>query len=66
MLDRSSDGVRAQYLVICDSISQFLNEAIQDVGVVNILEKPHKPMLFVKQSKLCNNSSQLPAKTMQS
>jgi hypothetical protein len=61
-----SDGfggrVSTPYLIICDSISQFFDEPIQDVGVVDILEELHQPVLFVKRSKLCDNSSQPPVK----
>ena len=48
------------YLIICDSISQVLDEAIQDVGVVGVVQKLHEPILSRKRSELGNNLSQLP------
>ena len=62
MLNSASDGVGAIYLIICDSISQFFDEAIQNVGVVNVIDELYNAMLFSKRSKICNNSSQLPVK----
>ena len=62
MLDSPSDQVRIAYLIIRDSVSQFFDEPIQNVGMVNVLQELHEPLLFSKRSELYDNSSQLPAK----
>ena len=36
-LDGFGDGTSASYLIICDRVSQVLDEAIQDAGVVSVL-----------------------------
>jgi hypothetical protein len=61
VLDGFNGRVSIPNLVICDGISQLFDEPIQDVGVVDIFEELHKPVLVIKRSKLCNNSSQPPA-----
>jgi hypothetical protein len=61
VLDGFSGRVSTPNLVICDGISQFFDEPIQDVGVVNILEELHQPVLVIKRFKLFDNSSQPPA-----
>jgi hypothetical protein len=60
VLDGFSGRVSTPNLVICDGISQFFDEPIQDVGVVDILEELHKPVLVIKRTKLCDNSGQPP------
>ena len=38
-LDRSLGEVRDTYLIVCDGISQILDEAIQGVDTIGILQK---------------------------
>ena len=59
-LDSSGDRGSASCLIICDDVNQFFDEAIQDVGMVNIVEELHQPMLFSKRLKFCNDFGQLP------
>ena len=59
-MSSSPGGDRDTYLVICDSISEVLDEAVQSVGVVDVLQELQKLMLFRKRSELCNDPSQLP------
>ena len=59
-MSSSPDGDRDTYLVICDSISEVLDEAVQSVGVVDVLQELQKLMLFRKRSELCNDPNQLP------
>ena len=65
MLDGSSGQALVAYLIIRDSISQFFDESVQDVGMVDVLEEFHKPMLFCQRFELYDNSSQLPAKGLE-
>ena len=61
-LDGSGGRVRVPYLIIRDCVNYVFNESAQDIGVINVPEELHKPMLLGKWSKVCNNSGQLPAK----
>ena len=44
--DRSYNSAGAAYLVIYDSISQILDEAVQRIGVVGVLQEFRKFMLL--------------------
>ena len=55
--------VSVAYLVIRDYITKILNEAIQDVGVVYVVQELQKPMLFGQLSKPGHNPFQLTART---
>lgn len=59
-MSSSPGGDCDTYLVIRDSISEVLDEAVQSVGVVNVLQELQKLMLFRKRSELCNDPNQLP------
>jgi len=59
-MSSSPGGDHDAYLVIRDSISEVLNEAVQSVGVVDILQELQKLVLFRKRSELCNDPNQLP------
>ena len=59
-MSSSPGGDRDTYLVIRDSISEVLDEAVQSVGVVDVLQELQKLMLFRKRSELCNDPNQLP------
>ena len=48
------------YLVICDGISQLLNESIQDLGVLNIEQEFDERVLFRDWFELRSNSIELP------
>ena len=65
-LDRSGDDIGVQYLIICNGISQVLNEAIQDVCMVSVLEKLQNPVLFGQRFEFCRDPSQLPVEKKKS
>ena len=59
-MSSSPGGDCDTYLVIRDSINEVLDEAVQSVGVVDVLQELQKLMLFRKRSELCNDPNQLP------
>ena len=59
--DCSCERVGPSHLVVCDCVSQLLDEAVQGIRIINILQELHEPMLFRQRSEPCDDPSQLPA-----
>ena len=60
-LDDSDNGVSGSYLIISDGVGEVLDKAVQDLGMVNVVEEFQNPVLFRKRFELHYNTSQLPA-----
>ena len=45
-LDRSLDGVSDTYFIVCDGISQILDEAIQGADMIGILQELQQSVFF--------------------
>ena len=60
MFIKDHSRASGSYLVICDGISQLLDEPGQRFGIIDVAEEPNKCMLVGERFKLGNNSLELP------